>query len=144
MNNNNSSTLSTKFNFRDVIISIASLLVAVILLIVFNLQNNNSSNNKKIQIYYQNQIVETIDFNDINNELIYTLEKSKYPDLFDDFKIKINKEKGVCVDDVDCPNEYCKKQGWVNYVGYPIVCVPNGVTILIVTEGSIDDPFVVG
>ena len=32
---------------------------------------------------------------------------------------------------VICPNHTCVKQGWVNRVGYPVTCLPNGVYVMI-------------
>ena len=62
--------------------------------------------------------------------------KEKYPDLLGDFYIDINKDKGIRVHDVTCPNLTCEKQGWVNIANLPIVCIPNDVRVVI---NSTDD-----
>ena len=51
--------------------------------------------------------------------------------------ISINKEKGVCIKEAICPNHTCVKQGWVKSVGYPVVCVPNGVYVIISSSSGV-------
>ena len=51
--------------------------------------------------------------------------------------ISIDKEKGVCISEVNCPNHLCEKMGWVNEVGVPVVCLPNNVYVIIASS-SID------
>ena len=66
-----------------------------------------------------------------------------YESLHGDFTVVINKDKGICVKDVTCPNHYCEKMGWINSVGYPLVCIPNGVYVII-TSLDVNQGIVLG
>ena len=91
----------------------------------------------KVQIYYQNQLVQEIKMSDIDDNVEYVLEKEKYDGLRGDMTICIDKEKGICIDEVDCPNHLCEKMGWVNSIGIPVVCLPNNVYVII-TSSSVN------
>ena len=78
-------------------------------------------------------------------ELEIILEKEEYPNLLGDIKILINKEKGICIKEVTCPNHLCEDMGWVNRIGIPVVCLPNDVYVVIEYSDNtiIDNDFMV-
>ena len=80
-----------------------------------------------------------------NNEPIewIVLEKKEYNKLLGDVTICIDREKGICIKDVTCPNETCMKMGWVKSVGYPVTCLPNGVYVII-TSPDVDKDIILG
>lgn len=129
---------SLKFKIFDifVLVFVTVCIVATIITtnIVFAKDKNNASS---VQIYYQNNMVEEILLDDINEHLDFVLTKEKYNGLRGDMTISIDKEKGVCISEVNCPNHLCEKMGWVNEVGVPVVCLPNNVYVIIASS-SID------
>ena len=134
-------------NNKKKIIIIASataalLILTVLLGLVFASPKNAS---KTVQIYYQGELLENLEvsLNDLKEEKIIVLKKENYDGLLGDLTIKIDKEKGVCIHDVTCPNLTCQKQGWVKSVGYPVVCIPNGVYVII-TSSKIDEDIILG
>ena len=131
---------SLKFNLFDLIIIAISGFIAIASIVFTNIYYDQDS--KIVQIQYKNEIIQEIDYESINGSYFYTLKKEDYPDLYDDFVIEINSEKGIRVYEVTCPNNYCKHQGWVKMSGYPIVCVPNGVIICLVSGSQ--NEFIVG
>lgn len=129
---------SLKFKIFDifVLVFVTVCIVATIITtnIVFAKDKDNASS---VQIYYQNNMVEEILLDDINEHLDFVLTKEKYNGLRGDMTISIDKEKGVCISEVNCPNHLCEKMGWVNEVGVPVVCLPNNVYVIIASS-SID------
>lgn len=130
-----------KFKKVDVFVIMIAIILILLAFISTNIVYKSNLNDKnKIEIYYQGKLLENYDisFDNLNKyekdedgNTIIVLKKDDYSDLLGDFKILINKEKGICVKDVTCPNHICERQGWVKKVGYPIVCLPNGVYVVI-------------
>lgn len=122
------------------VILIAIILISLSFIATNNIYKNSFDGNNKVEIYYQGKLLTdyNISFNKLNKyqkdedgNTIIVLKKEEYTNLLGDFKILINKDKGVCVKDVTCPNHICERQGWVKKVGFPIVCLPNGVYVVI-------------
>lgn len=137
---------SIKFKLFDVFIMIFSLLLIGVVIVSTNIAFSNTLDKERIvQIYYQGQLLENkqIEIDDLLEEKHVILLKDDYDGLLGDMDIVINKDKGVCIYDVTCPNYYCKNQGWVNSVGYPVVCIPNGVYVII-TSSTIDQDTILG
>ena len=129
---------SLKFKIFDIFVLVFVTFCIVATIITTNIVfAKNKDNANSIQIYYQNKMVEEILLDDINEHLDFVLTKEKYNGLRGDMTISIDKEKGVCISEVNCPNHLCEKMGWVNEVGVPVVCVPNNVYVII-TSSSID------
>jgi len=141
MNNN----FSLKFNLRDIIAGITGLVLIIATIISVNLSFKESNlTNEKVEIYYHGEKLNyNISFSNINSEETIILKKTDYPDLLGDFKILINKEKGIKVEDITCPNHYCEEQGWVKKINYPITCLPNDVYIIILSNNT-DGSFILG
>ena len=75
--------------------------------------------------------------------MVIVLKKQDYDKLLGDVTILINKDKGICISEVTCPNETCLKMGWVRSVGYPVTCLPNGVHVMI-TSPDVDQDIILG
>lgn len=129
---------SLKFKIFDIFVLVFVTVCIVATIITTNIVfAKNKDNANSVQIYYQNNMVEEILLDDINEHLDFVLTKEKYNGLRGDMTISIDKEKGVCISEVNCPNHLCEKMGWVNEVGVPVVCLPNNVYVII-TSSSID------
>lgn len=131
------SNFSLKFKLFDIFI-VAFLLVAIVISIVTTnvVFSRDLKDNYVVQIYYQGELLEnkqTI-IKDVDEEKVIVLTKDEYNKLLGDVTIVINKDKGICIKDVTCPNETCVKMGWVRSVGYPVTCLPNGVYVIITSK----------
>lgn len=129
---------SLKFKIFDIFVLVFVTVCIVATIITTNIVfAKDKDNANSVQIYYQNNMVEEILLDDINEHLDFVLTKEKYNGLRGDMTISIDKEKGVCISEVNCPNHLCEKMGWVNEVGVPVVCLPNNVYVIIASS-SID------
>lgn len=131
-----------KFKVFDIIILIFAIIsiVATIITtnIVFGKDNNKEIDDRVVCIYHKNDLVKEIKICDINGILDYKLTKEEFNDLRGDMIISIDKDKGVCISEVVCPNHLCENMGWVNKKGIPVVCLPNNVYVIISSSSSID------
>lgn len=131
-----------KFKVFDIIILIFAVIsiVATIITtnIVFGKDNNKGIDDRVVYIYHKNDLVKEIKIGDINGILDYKLTKEEFNDLRGDMIISIDKDKGVCISEVVCPNHLCENMGWVNKKGIPVVCLPNNVYVIISSSSSID------
>jgi len=137
---------SLKFNLFDIFVSIFVVVILVASIIYTNIfyAGTIKSDDVSVEIHLNNKIVYETKIDDLNDDVTtITLSKDEYPTLLGDIKIIIDKEKGICVDEVTCPNHICEKQGWVNNVGIPITCVPNHVFVILTKEDMSDTPDVV-
>ena len=140
------SNFSLKFKLFDIFIIgflLASIVVSIITTnVVFSRDLKDSY---VVQIYYQGEILtdKQVKIADVENETIIILKKEEYDKLLGDVTIVINKEKGICISDVTCPNETCIKMGWVRSIGYPVTCLPNGVYVII-TSKKVDQDIILG
>ena len=129
---------SLKFKIFDIFVLVFVTVCIVATIITTNIVfAKDKDNANSVQIYYQNNMVEEILLDDINEHLDFVLTKEKYNGLRGDMTVSIDKEKGVCISEVNCPNHLCEKMGWVNEVGVPVVCLPNNVYVIIASS-SID------
>lgn len=131
-----------KFKVFDIIILIFAVIsiVATIITtnIVFGKDNNKGIDDRVVCIYHKNDLVKEIKIIDINGKVEYKLTKEEFNDLRGDMIISIDKDKGVCISEVVCPNHLCENMGWVNKKGIPVVCLPNNVYVIISSSSSID------
>ena len=132
---------SLKFNLFDIIVASVSVILAVILLIV-STADKISDNDKVLFVYYNSFKLEehTIYFKDLEDdeEVKIILEKEKYPLINDDMVIVVSKKNGVKVEEEKSPQKICSKQGWVNRVDTPVVCLPNSVYVVIADINDIN------
>lgn len=131
-----------KFKVFDVFILIFAVIsiVATIITtnIVFGKDNNKEIDDRVVCIYHKNDLVKEIKIIDVNGKVDYKLTKEEFNDLRGDMIISIDKDKGVCISEVVCPNHLCENMGWVNKKGIPVVCLPNNVYVIISSSSSID------
>ena len=141
-----SNKFNLKFNIYDVVVGVISIALVIILLIVNNtglVRSKENTNNKVVYIYHKTKKLDecTTYYNSMESEEIkVVLKKEKYSYLLGDMTILINKEKGIRIADVTCPNHLCENTGWMNIVGMPIVCLPNDIQVFIqYSDGVVDN-----
>ena len=140
------SNFSLKFKIFDIFI-VAFVVVAIVASIITTnvVFSRDLKDSYVVQIYYQGELLEDkqIKVKDVDNEMVIVLKKQDYDKLLGDVTILINKDKGICISEVTCPNETCLKMGWVRSVGYPVTCLPNGVHVMI-TSPDVDQDIILG
>ena len=140
------SNFSLKFKIFDIFI-IAFVVVAIVASIITTnvVFSRDLKDSYVVQIYYQGELLEDkqIKVKDVDDEMVIVLKKQDYDKLLGDVTILINKDKGICISEVTCPNETCLKMGWVRSVGYPVTCLPNGVHVMI-TSPDVDQDIILG
>lgn len=140
------SNFSLKFKIFDIFI-VAFVVVAIVASIITTnvVFSRDLKDSYVVQIYYQGELLEDkqIKVKDVDDEMAIVLKKQDYDKLLGDVTILINKDKGICISEVTCPNETCLKMGWVRSVGYPVTCLPNGVHVMI-TSPDVDQDIILG
>ena len=114
-------------NKNDLKLIMIVLLVVIISFVCFSLFE--SKNNKRAVIYYENNIIETINL-DINNNYEVDGYNGKVKIIVKDGKIKVDTEKS--------PLHLCSKQGYISKSYETIVCLPNKITIKIEANDEYD------
>lgn len=140
MNNN----FSLKFKWQDVIVVILGLIISVGLLIgILGFNNTFSGGKRYVEITHRKEVYK-IDIDSLTATYEFELKKDDHEELLGDFHILIDKNKGISVHDVTCPNKTCVSQGWVNIPNFPIICIPNDVKVVIKTTASDNGDAVIG
>ena len=129
---------SLKFKLLDIIVIVTSILVSSSLMVGIFLYNKSLGGTRYLNIYHNQQELTQYHINIDELEETYTivLKKDVYENLLGDFYIDVDKNKGIRVRDVTCPNLTCEKEGWVNLVNLPIVCIPNDVRVVITSTNT--------
>lgn len=135
-----------KFNIKDIIAGVIAIILIVASLIFTNIYTSSDLENATVKIYYKNENLPeySVHFSDIENEKTIVLTKEDCPDMLGEtFTIVINKDKGICVQDIECPNHYCEATGWVKKINIPVTCLPNQIYVVL-ENASADTEFVIG
>lgn len=85
---------------------------------------------KLAHVYYDNQLVVTLD---LKEDGTYLLKKDKYPELLDDLEVEVS-NGGIRISKETSPNHICSKQGATSSPTMPLVCLPNKVFVEVVAE----------
>lgn len=139
-----SKKFNLKFNVFDVVVGSISVFLALVLLLInnFAFSNKVSLDDKVAFIYYNSIKLEnhTVYFKNLGNDEVkeIVLLKKDYPLLNDDMTILVSKKDGIKVEEEKSPQKICSKQGWVNRVDVPVVCLPNSVYVIIMDVNDVD------
>ena len=110
---------------RDTLLILTLLLIGIILLFVLRGRSNEGS---YVIIMYQNE--EKARFS-LTSDGIYDINNGKN-------RIEILGGK-VRMTYADCPDELCIRQGWIEYDGQSIICLPNKITVMVSGGDSLVD-----
>ena len=102
---------------RDILLIVALLLIGIVLLFVLR---GRSSEGSYVVIMYQND--EKARFSLTSNG-VYDINDGKNQIEILDGKVRMI--------DADCPDELCIRQGWIEYDGQSIICLPNKITVMV-------------
>lgn len=111
----------------DIIIITAVLLTAGLLFFIPKIQNPSASDPQKTVIITENgDTVYKIKLSDLKEEQIYSLGN---------MQISVSPD-GAKITQSDCKDKICMRTGLLKNNGDTAVCVPNKVTVKIVTDGK--------
>ena len=110
---------------RDTLLILTLLLIGIILLFVLRGRSNEGS---YVIIMYQNE--EKARFS-LASDGIYDINNGKN-------RIEILGGK-VRMTYADCPDELCIRQGWIEFDGQSIICLPNKITVMVSGGDSLVD-----
>ena len=102
---------------RDILLIVALLLIGIVLLFVLR---GRSSEGSYVVIMYQND--EKARFS-LAIDGVYDINDGKNQIEILDGKVRMI--------DADCPDELCIRQGWIEYDGQSIICLPNKITVMV-------------
>ena len=110
---------------RDTLLILTLLLIGIILLFVLRGRSNEGS---YVIIMYQNE--EKARFS-LASDGFYDINNGKN-------RIEILGGK-VRMTYADCPDELCIRQGWIEFDGQSIICLPNKITVMVSGGDSLVD-----
>ncbi|HBM74470.1 MAG TPA: hypothetical protein DD429_02805 [Clostridiaceae bacterium] len=119
--------------FKKCDIIILAAIVTVSLLTWFIYKNVVSRKMAKAEIYYNNQLVETVDLNK-GEDKAFSIPQNK------NVVFHLYKDGSICFEKSDCPDKICIRTGKLKNIGETAACIPNKIFIKIVpADGSNDD-----
>ena len=109
---------------RDVILIIALLLVGIITLVIWHFIY--STNGNMVKVEQRGNVIGTFSLDeDTEIPILYRKERVNLLII----------EDGYChMEEAECPDHLCIKQGKINKVGQTIVCMPNQVVVTVVGD----------
>ena len=102
---------------RDIVLIIAVLMTGVVLLFVLRGRNKEGS---YVVVMFQNE-----------EKARYSLALDGVYDINDGKNVIEILDGKVRMHDADCPDRYCVRQGWIEYDGQSIICLPNMITVMV-------------
>ncbi len=102
---------------RDIVLIIAVLMAGVVLLFVLRGRNKEGS---YVVVMFQNE-----------EKARYSLALDGVYDINDGKNVIEILDGKVRMHDADCPDRYCVRQGWIEYDGQSIICLPNMITVMV-------------
>ena len=114
---------------NDIILVAIILLVSILSIILFNVFSKND--NLKALVYYDDVLVETIELSKLSEEITtYTIEAENGNVVIE------AKHNAIRILHANCPQAYCKNQGFSSSTQEPIICIPNKIYIKLVSDSN--------
>lgn len=108
----------------DFIIALVVIIMMAFVGIGYLIYINSMDNNRYVNIYVERKLYKSIKLDETVDLIIEITTEHGYN------KIHIH-DNGVEVIEADCPNKDDVRQGFVKMPGFPIICVPNRLKIII-------------
>ena len=118
----------------DIIIIIALLILSFIPTVILGISNNNDFTGIYAEISVASEVIDTIYFQDLEEEKHIPII-TKYGENI----IHASKD-GIYMEEADCPDQVCLRDGTISKVGQSLVCLPHKLIVEIKGENvSRDD-----
>lgn len=122
--------MKKKINKYDILLIAVIIILNMSLLLLSGKELSNSGNNIAY-VYSNNELVGEYILSD-GYEKVFTVRADAG---FNTIKIK---DKSIWIEDADCPDKYCEKQGKISKDGEVIVCLPHKLVIKVVGNNNSD------
>lgn len=129
MTNDSNKKLNIKTKYFIAVFAILLILSVTTVFIVSKI----NSDSKLAEIVVDGTVVNTIDLNSV-------IEPYDIINTIDDRYNTVHIEKGfISISDANCPDKLCVNQGKIDSNVYPIVCLPHGLVVRIVSDTKNDE-----
>lgn len=118
--------------FKKTDIIILTVIIAVSLLSWAVYKNKFSGKKAKAEIYYNNQLAETVDLN-TGVDKTFSIPQDK------NVTFHLYKDGSIRFEESDCPDKICIKSGKLKTVGETAACIPNKIFMKIVPASNRED-----
>lgn len=118
------------FKKSDLIVLLIIVAISISAWLVY--KNFFAEKSAKAEIYYDNQLIETVDLN-------RGVDKTFSIPQDDNVIFHLYKDGSICFEESDCPDKICIKSGKLKTVGETAACIPNKIFLKIVPEGARDN-----
>ena len=108
----------------------AILLTALLCGLIFGYVHRNNPQAQTVEIVQDGVVLHRIDLGNVNNPYTLTIEDHK-----GGYNVLLVEPSRICVQEANCRDQICVKQGWLYASPQPIVCLPHGLVIRL-TEGT--------
>ena len=82
------------------------------------------------QIQVDGEVIRTVDLSSVTEEYTFTVETAHG---LNEIAVRPG---GICVRSADCPDQVCVRRGWLTGGRMPVVCLPHGLVITLVSGGQ--------
>jgi len=110
---------------NDLIVILIVIVVALLFFIVFN----NSDEGQVANVYYDGKLILSIDL---------TVDDTYNVEGYNGAIVIVVKDNKIKVEEETSPLHICSKQGFVDNVNEPIICLPNKIVIELSGEDDLD------
>ena len=118
-----------KKNIKDIVLISSILFISLLSLLVLKLTSKND--NLTALVYYNNEIILTINLSDLNDEIV------EYSVTGDIGELVISaKHNAIAITEENCPYQLCMKQGYITNTNQSLICLPNKVYIKIISNSN--------
>ena len=105
------------------------LLLAIISLVIFNVLSQKDD--LKALVYYDETLVESIELSNLGDEIVVYKITGEHGEVVIEAK-----HNAIRIVHANCPQSYCKNQGFSSSTHEPIICIPNKIYIKLVSDSN--------
>ena len=110
---------------KDVVVILVLLIAASGFYLGLCLNRNNTA--ESVEVYREDTLIETYD---LNKNGTYQIKEGE------NFNQIIIKDRNVSMEEADCPDKLCVKQGKISKSGETIICLPHKIVVKISSGGE--------
>lgn len=115
--------------FKKSDLIIISVIIIFSIFFTFIYKNINSDKSAVAEIYYNSQLVETVD-------LDTGVDKSFHIPQDEHVIFHLYKDGTICFEESDCPDKICIRAGKIGIVGESAACLPNKIVLKIIPKSG--------
>lgn len=109
------------------------LLIALAAGLAFGYVHRHNPNARTVEIVLDGKVLKTIDLSQVSVPYTLTIEDHK-----GGYNVLLVEPSRICVSQANCPDQICVSQGWLYDQPAPIVCLPHGLVIRVISDTPLD------